>query len=618
MPHSHSLFPIASTKDAQLNDQERENRLHLIRLYQEYSQQSNLTPLDNILTTEKYHPRTHNLSQLAKENLAAAIHALAEVDDLAFQALAKNKELFKLSQEIYDFLSKKQGNIYLSGCGSAGRMANLIALLISHHYPHYQQRIKAIIAGGDASLVKAGEKFEDDAALGIRQLLQNGWQEGDQLICLSASGSANFIHGQLEHAANAAANNKDCPNPIFIISNPISEVESRFSNKAIFTPFKTSLSEDVKKEHLSLRLEPNPIYQHINTYGLSVGPQGLSGSTRMQAATVQFLIAFPIIQALEAIANNKPAVTFAWQQFLKLIQLQLKKCELKQLIPFIKQEAEIYQAKLGIYYYVPASIALNILTDTTERSPTFNQNFMENDLDSIKPSQASIVRLVVKDTTSSEQAWQAILNRNPLSLAWEGIEHTNPARLNGYDLSEKIIGKRRVYLEGLEHKIFSLERQENGFTFKLDESRAQFELAELAELSPALKDLAQQIILKMLINIHSTLVAGRCQFYQSNLMIFVKPSNNKLIDRGIRLTYELVEQIQLQPEHELYPIAKPIFSSKRGRDDLLELIRTKFLQAILELAPNESIVLKTQKMVEVELPLVLQEAEKPSLSTLNL
>lgn len=46
--------------------------------------------------------------------------------------------------------------------------------------------------------------------------------------------------------------------------------------------------------------------------------------------------------------------------------------------------------------------------------------------------------------------------------------------------------------------------------------------------------LDEHIFLKMLLNTHSTLVMGRLGKIKSNFMIWVRPTNNKLIDRSIR------------------------------------------------------------------------------------
>ncbi|MBK7892380.1 MAG: hypothetical protein IPJ84_16505 [Bdellovibrionales bacterium] len=57
----------------------------------------------------------------------------------------------------------------------------------------------------------------------------------------------------------------------------------------------------------------------------------------------------------------------------------------------------------------------------------------------------------------------------------------------------------------------------------------------------------RQSILKYLLNLQSTLAMGRVGRYQGNLMTFVRPANNKLIDRALRTLRSLAAR---QPESE--------------------------------------------------------------------
>jgi N-acetylmuramic acid 6-phosphate etherase len=78
----------------------------------------------------------------------------------------------------------------------------------------------------------------------------------------------------------------------------------------------------------------------------------------------------------------------------------------------------------------------------------------------------------------------------------------------------------------------------------------------------------------MLMNAHSTLVMGRLGRFESNVMTWVKPSNNKLIDRSIRYVEFLLKKEGVDQ-----------FSY---RDVALELF-----DQIGSLAAGESVVLKT-------------------------
>ena len=53
-------------------------------------------------------------------------------------------------------------------------------------------------------------------------------------------------------------------------------------------------------------------------------------------------------------------------------------------------------------------------------------------------------------------------------------------------------------------------------------------------MAPFKNPLFTHLLLKMILNTHSTLVMGRLGSYEGNIMTYVRASNNKLIDRAIR------------------------------------------------------------------------------------
>jgi N-acetylmuramic acid 6-phosphate etherase len=82
------------------------------------------------------------------------------------------------------------------------------------------------------------------------------------------------------------------------------------------------------------------------------------------------------------------------------------------------------------------------------------------------------------------------------------------------------------------------------------------------------------LLLKMLINIHSTLVMGRLGRYLDNLMTYVKPSNNKLIDRAVRYVCLLAQR-------------------RTGKLPAYKKVTQVLFEEREKLQPGEAIVLKT-------------------------
>jgi N-acetylmuramic acid 6-phosphate etherase len=66
-----------------------------------------------------------------------------------------------------------------------------------------------------------------------------------------------------------------------------------------------------------------------------------------------------------------------------------------------------------------------------------------------------------------------------------------------------------------------------GISFELDGNKELF-------LTPFSTPLFKHLVLKMIMNTHSTLIMGRLGRYEGNVMTYLRASNNKLIDRSIR------------------------------------------------------------------------------------
>src|SRR5690606_23923128 len=81
------------------------------------------------LVTESFHPDTHKLSQLVKEDVAAAHRLLQQVDRKALEQMrAKEKALWQMAQDIQDTL--RSGNkVFMVGCGATGRLSLVLETL---------------------------------------------------------------------------------------------------------------------------------------------------------------------------------------------------------------------------------------------------------------------------------------------------------------------------------------------------------------------------------------------------------------------------------------------------------------------------------------------------------
>jgi len=95
--------------------------------------------------------------------------------------------------------------------------------------------------------------------------------------------------------------------------------------------------------------------------------------------------------------------------------------------------------------------------------------------------------------------------------------------------------RERIRTHAARHLLFSIGGGAGEMTWEFDGLKARVSLAKAPEFHA-------HLLLKMLINAHSTLVMGRLGRYRDNLMTYVKPSNNKLIDRAVRYVRLLAQR----------------------------------------------------------------------------
>jgi len=451
------------------------------------------------LDTEKPHPDTMNLSDLAKNDVAKAIEVLKKVDLKALKIMADKVD--KLENLYIDIKKTLEANkkIFLFGCGSTGRLSIALEVfcregLIPNQYKHL---ITGFMSGGDAALVRSIENFEDFPDRGARQLEELGFEDGDLLIASTEGGETPIVIGATEKAVEISKNA-----PYFLYCNPDEKL--------------------VQIVERSQRVIDNP---NIKKICLAVGAMGLSGSTRMQSSTVLMAaigFAFNKIKTGENIAEQLNELVDWYEQL-----------DFSFVENLIHAEFNTYQSNHYVIYKTQ-NYGVSILTDTTERSPTFSLNPFENVLS--KNDVMSLSYLAISNTKTAESAWFQVLKRQPKVLEWKYCVHlTGMNCLMGFDISENAVKNRQKSNLSAKQVLFSIDK-ENGFiSFNIENVKGRIDIM-------GKNVLLQNLVLKMILNIHSTLLMGKLGRYESNVMTYVKPANNKLIDRAIRYVTQILEK----------------------------------------------------------------------------
>lgn len=469
------------------------------------------------LATESSHPKTTQLSQLSQSNLSAAIQLFQEIEIEALSNLLKHSvQLEELSQAMLNCL-QKQGRVFFCGCGATGRLSisletNWRESLSDSNSP-YSNRIVGFIAGGDYALVKSIENFEDHPEYGARQLLELGFNENDLLVSCTEGGETPFVIGATLEAC----------------------LHSKYPSYFLFCNSKASLS------HLQ-RCQSIFDHSNIKSWSLESGPQAICGSTRLQASSILYLACGLALFSARArlLAENAISIKVQLENYVDF----LKKTDLNSLHNLIEIESQTYQRKQFLTYHLKKD-PMPILTDLTERSPTFNLLAIENELEN--SLEAATTSLCLDSASDSQIAWNQILGREPRALNWPELKNRFDKNIVlGFDFSSSKDRLRELLVTSDKHRRIYIVENENRIEFT-----SPAENKVLCSLNIPTQILEKNLFLKLIFNLVSTLTQCRNGRVRGNIMLFVKPSNKKLIDRAARFTRILLkEQHQLSSQFE--------------------------------------------------------------------
>lgn len=142
---------------------------------------------------------------------------------------------------------RRGGRLLYVGAGTSGRLATLDAAECPPTFGTRPEQVQAVIAGGSRALCEAVEGAEDDAAAGGLEMDARGVGPSDVVVGIAASGETPFVLGALRRARQRGAAT------IAVACTPRSSLEAA----------------------CDLAIVP------------LVGPEVLTGSTRLKAGTAQ-------------------------------------------------------------------------------------------------------------------------------------------------------------------------------------------------------------------------------------------------------------------------------------------------------------------------------------------
>jgi N-acetylmuramic acid 6-phosphate etherase len=513
------------------------------------------------LLTEAFHPKTRTLSQTAALDLPAAIRLLQSVDDEippAMEKVLQQDSFGRLVDAFGEALSAGK-KIYFTGCGATGRLSILLEAAwrrcwreikkVSPEMGELENRVFSVMAGGDFALIKSVEGYEDFPDFGRHQLRERGVGPGDVVVAITEGGETPFVIGTAWEGLDAGAK-------VFFVYNNPTELLCRHVER----------SREVIEEPRITKLD------------LTTGPMAITGSTRMQATTAElFIVGSALESALTRLLRRRLSPSDAERLHLRerrpdeyyrrLCELlgQLSSDEAVDMLAAATAFEEGIYRRHGLVTYAADAFLLDVLTDTTERSPTFMLPAFRKQGDNLSPRSWAFVKDPFRST---KDAWRELLQREPRGLEWgrdvyermnaPGNLKTQPPKLDNAEIHKFMIGSEpdpsRTDAADSALVVVGVGNEKHMIRAALERFGSQYKKTAALIVGPAdaagapdetfrfpctLADsplrLWHHLAVKLVLNTLSTATMVRMNRVIGNAMVWLSPSNKKLIDRGCRL-----------------------------------------------------------------------------------
>ncbi|EGR2024326.1 N-acetylmuramic acid 6-phosphate etherase [Vibrio cholerae] len=199
------------------------------------------------LVSEGRNPDTMDIDLLSSQEIVERLNQQDKQVPLAVEAV-----LPQIAQAVDKITAafKQGGRLIYLGAGTSGRLGVLDASECPPTFGVSDQMVIGLIAGGKEAMFTAEEGAEDNATLGAHDLQQIDFSSKDVLVGIAASGRTPYVIGALEYANDLGATT------IALSCNPDSPIA----------------------EIAQIAISP------------VVGPEALTGSTRLKSGTAQKLV----------------------------------------------------------------------------------------------------------------------------------------------------------------------------------------------------------------------------------------------------------------------------------------------------------------------------------------
>jgi N-acetylmuramic acid 6-phosphate etherase len=211
--------------------------------------QLSLAQLVKLSPTEQRHPLSLNFDKLS---LAESIELMLSEDEKIPTAIRAESKKIEQGVRFISQAFRQGGRLFYIGAGTSGRLGVLDASECPPTFRTSPDMVQGIIAGGQGALWRSVEGAEDDPVAGARAIEFREINRGDVVVGIAASGRTPFVWGALGEAKRRGAKT------ILLGFNPFIKIPGDARPNLVITP--------------------------------NVGPEILTGSTRLKAGTATKLI----------------------------------------------------------------------------------------------------------------------------------------------------------------------------------------------------------------------------------------------------------------------------------------------------------------------------------------
>lgn len=199
------------------------------------------------MITESRNPATANLDMMSTLDIVSTMNA--EDKKVADAVEAVLPQIARAVDAIAERMSRGGRMLYI-GAGTSGRLGVLDAAECVPTFSVPPTLVVGLIAGGETAILRAVEGAEDSVEGGARDLEAAGLREVDSVVGIAASGTTPYVLGALAYAKQIGALT------VGVACNT-----------------------------------PSPVVERAEIgIGVTVGPEVLTGSTRLKSGTAQKMV----------------------------------------------------------------------------------------------------------------------------------------------------------------------------------------------------------------------------------------------------------------------------------------------------------------------------------------